>query len=113
VTQRRLQHRWNREAHAVVVALHNGGYSVDELEFYLWNGGDSRAIPPQGTALWPALWLLGANCQATNIYTADVGYSTCPYLYTSNYVEIDMVECMQNTWCQLAMAQTNGWPTCS
>jgi hypothetical protein len=69
-------------------------------------------FPAKSTGLWPALWLLGANCQTTNIYTADVGYSTCPALYTSNYVEIDMTECYSSNWCQLAMAQPGSWPEC-
>jgi hypothetical protein len=53
------------------------------------------------TNLWPALWLLGSNCQNTNIYTADTGYSTCPLLGTAPYGEVDMVECIQSgVWCQ-------------
>jgi hypothetical protein len=69
-------------------------------------------FPAKGTGLWPALWLLGANCQTTNIYTADVGYSTCPTLSQSSYAEVDMVECDLNNWCQLALSNTNSFPTC-
>ncbi len=29
-------------------------------------------FPSQNTGLWPAVWLLGANCQNTNPFTADV-----------------------------------------
>ncbi len=69
-------------------------------------------FPPQDTATWPAIWLLGSNCQATNIVTADTGYSTCPALQAPGYVEIDLTECFGNTWCQLALAQPSSWPTC-
>jgi hypothetical protein len=69
-------------------------------------------FPPQNTGTWPAIWLLGSNCQATNIVTADTGYSACPALQAPGYVEIDMTECFGNTWCQLALAQPSSWPTC-
>jgi beta-glucanase (GH16 family) len=61
-------------------------------------------FPAQGTGLWPAIWLLGSNCQNTNPFTADVGYSTCPALGSPSYAEIDMVECDLDNWCQLALA---------
>lgn len=61
-------------------------------------------FPAQSTGLWPAIWLLGSNCQVTNIYTADTGYSTCPSTNSASYAEIDMVECDLNNWCQLALA---------
>jgi hypothetical protein len=76
-------------------------------------------FPAQSTGLWPAIWLLGSNCQVTNIYTADVGYSTCPDLSSPSYAEIDMVECDLNNWCQLALANEanpgsggQSFPTC-
>ena len=69
-------------------------------------------FPPQATGTWPAIWLLGSNCQATNPMTADVGYSTCPNLYTRGYAEIDMTECDTGNWCQLALAQPSGFPVC-
>jgi len=69
-------------------------------------------FPGQNTGLWPAFWLLGMNCQVTNIFTADVGYSTCPRLSSSKYAEIDMVECDLNNWCQLALSNPNTFPTC-
>jgi beta-glucanase (GH16 family) len=69
-------------------------------------------FPPQNTGTWPAIWLLGSNCQATNIVTADTGYSTCPAIYSPGYVEIDMTECDTNNWCQLALAQPSSFPTC-
>ncbi|MES1202019.1 MAG: hypothetical protein ABUS57_11295, partial [Pseudomonadota bacterium] len=38
---------------------------------------DVRAkIPAAATQTWPAIWLIGANCQATNVFTADVDYDT-------------------------------------
>ena len=37
--------------------------------------------------------------------TADVGYDTCPALFTPSYAEIDMTECDSQNWCQLALAQ--------
>jgi hypothetical protein len=61
-------------------------------------------FPAQSTRLWPAIWLLGSNCQNTNPYTADVGYDSCPDLHVSGYVEIDLVECYTRDWCQLALA---------
>lgn len=69
-------------------------------------------FPPQNTGTWPAIWLLGSNCQATNIFTADTGYSPCPVLQAPGYVEIDMTECFGATWCQLALAQPSSWPEC-
>jgi beta-glucanase (GH16 family) len=57
-------------------------------------------FPPQSTGVWPAIWMLGQNCQVTNIYTADTGYSTCPNPGTSGYQEIDTVECDPGgSWC--------------
>jgi hypothetical protein len=61
-------------------------------------------FPDKNTSLWPATWLLGTNCQATNPFTADTGYSTCPNLGQSGYTEIDMTECYGNSWCQFHVA---------
>lgn len=69
-------------------------------------------FPPGDTVTWPAIWLLGSNCQATNIVTADVGYSTCPDLGAPGYTEIDMTECDTWNWCQLALAQPSSFPVC-
>jgi Domain of unknown function (DUF4082)/Bacterial Ig domain/Glycosyl hydrolases family 16 len=69
--------------------------------------------PPKSTSTWPSFWLLGSNCQQTNPVTADTGYSTCPGISTANYTEIDMVECYNNQWCQLALDQPTGaFPVC-
>jgi len=61
-------------------------------------------FPARSTRLWPAIWLLGSNCQSTNPLTADVGYQTCPALDSPAYAEVDMVECDLDNWCQLALA---------
>jgi len=61
-------------------------------------------FPSQGTGLWPAIWMLGSNCQVTNIYTADLGFSTCPLIGNKGYVEADMVECFGSGWCQFHVA---------
>jgi len=69
--------------------------------------------------MWPAVWLLDADCQKTNPLTADVGYHGCPDITSADYTEIDMLECDLNNWCQLALAnEANtgsagpGFPTC-
>lgn len=57
-------------------------------------------FPPQGAGVWPAIWMLGQNCQLTNIHTADTGYDTCPVPGTAGYQEIDTVECDPGgDWC--------------
>jgi len=57
-------------------------------------------FPPQATGTWPAIWMLGKNCQVTNIFTADTGYDTCPSLGGTGYAEIDTVECdPKGDWC--------------
>jgi beta-glucanase (GH16 family) len=71
-----------------------------------------RAKMPGGQGTWPAIWLLGSNCQATNIVTADTDYSACPAIHSPGYVEIDLTECLGNAWCQLALAQPSSFPTC-
>lgn len=76
-------------------------------------------FPAQGIVLWPAIWLLGSNCQNTNAFTAAVGYDTCSDIGSSDYAKIDMVECDLNNWCQLALANLanpgsggTSFPTC-
>jgi hypothetical protein len=64
-------------------------------------------IPPFGTGLWPAFWLLGSNCQATNPFTGDTGIGTCPNPGSNGYTEIDFPECYGGTtgnWCQFHVA---------
>jgi Glycosyl hydrolases family 16 len=70
-------------------------------------------FPPQNTGVWPAVWLLGANCQVTNVFTADTGYDTCPAIFTQGYVEIDATECDLDNWCQvLYFSQKSNTPKC-
>jgi beta-glucanase (GH16 family) len=57
------------------------------------------AFPPQADGLWPATWLLGANCQATNPMTGETGVGTCPAISTTGYTETDMTECFAGRWC--------------
>jgi hypothetical protein len=64
-------------------------------------------MPAYGTGLWPAFWLLGSNCQATNPYTGDTGIGTCPNPGSNSYTEIDFPECYGGTvqnWCQFHVA---------
>jgi len=68
-------------------------------------------FPAKQTVLWPAIWLLGANCQNTNPFTADQGYLTCPD-FSPSYAEIDITECDLNNWCQLALWTGGSFPTC-
>ena len=57
------------------------------------------AFPNQNTGLWPATWLLGQNCQATNPETGETGVGSCPSISTSGYTETDMTECFADHWC--------------
>ena len=62
-------------------------------------------FPPKATSLWPATWLLGNNCQASNPFSGDTGSGagTCPDL-VPGYTEIDMTECYGGSWCQFHVA---------
>lgn len=69
-------------------------------------------FPPQNTKTWPALWLLGSNCQAANIVNGSeaVPFMGCPAQGQAAYREIDMVECDTRSWCHIVVAQgTGGW----
>lgn len=69
-------------------------------------------VPAQNTSTWPAFWLLGTNCQNTNKYSGDTGFSTCPNIGAAAYTEIDMVECYDGGWCQFHVANgTSGFGT--
>jgi hypothetical protein len=99
--------------HAPSVWPHAAGdVQWTSFSFTYGNVSYRAKFPPGSTGTWPAIWLLGSNCQATNIATADVGCSTCPDLGTPAYAEIDMTECDTWNWCQLALAQPNGFPVC-
>lgn len=57
---------------------------------FLYGTLDIRARMPSGQGQWPALWLLGENCQETNISTADnVGSCAWPVAGSD---EIDLFE---------------------
>ena len=59
-------------------------------------------FPPQSTGVWPAIWMLGQNCQQTNIQTGDTNIGTCPAPGSSGYQEIDIVECDPGgPWCHV------------
>jgi hypothetical protein len=45
---------------------------------------------PSGT--WPAVWMLGTNCQDSNKYMGDTGDDGCPGMGVSGYAEIDNAE---------------------
>lgn len=49
-----------------------------------------RALLPGGTGTWPAIWLLGSDCQQSNISTAD-NVGTCDWPQPGSD-EIDFVE---------------------
>lgn len=69
-------------------------------------------FPARTTGTWPALWLLGSNCQAANIVNGSeaVPFMGCPAQGDAAYREIDMVECDTRSWCHLVLAQgTFGW----
>ena len=69
-------------------------------------------FPPQNTGTWPAIWLLGANCQAANPLDGSeaVAYGGCPAQGDPAYQEIDMIECDLRSWCHLVVAQgSDGW----
>ena len=70
-------------------------------------------FPPKNTGLWPAIWLLGSNCQNTNPFTADVPYNTCPpETNGSGYFEFDFVECYLAAWCQANIITGRDIHTC-
>jgi hypothetical protein len=49
-------------------------------------------FPIYQTATWPAIWMLGSNCQNSNKYTGDTGLNGCPNIGQSGYNEIDNAE---------------------
>jgi beta-glucanase (GH16 family) len=69
-------------------------------------------FPPQNTKTWPAIWLLGANCQTANKVNGSEGelFQGCPPQYNAAYQEIDMIECDTRAWCHMVMEQgSEGW----
>ena len=73
-------------------------------------------LPPSDSRTWPAIWLLGANCQAANLVNGAEGvpFKGCAAQGDAGYQEIDMVECDGRGWCHMVLAQgRNGWgPLC-
>jgi len=71
-------------------------------------------FPSVSTALWPATWLLGSNCQYTNPFTGNTGVTidghTCPSFGGTGYTEIDMTECYGSgsKWCGLSVYNPGG-----
>ena len=69
-------------------------------------------FPPRNTGTWPAIWLLGSNCQAANLVNGSESspFNGCPAQGASGYREIDAVECDERSWCHIVVAQgTAGW----
>jgi beta-glucanase (GH16 family) len=66
-------------------------YTYGTLEF--------RAKLPSGRGAWPAIWLLGANCQQSNISTAD-NVGTCSWPDPGSD-EIDVTEILGNSVTQV------------
>ena len=72
---------------------------------FLYGTVEIRAqFPDQRTSLWPATWLLSANCQSTNPLTGETGVGSCPVIGYPGYTEIDMTECFGSGWCQFHVA---------
>lgn len=56
-------------------------------------------LPNSSTNLWPAIWLLSANCQKQQIYIDYIG-NGCPLVSDNAYEEIDLLECGGPvSWC--------------
>ena len=69
-------------------------------------------FPPRNTGTWPAIWLLGSNCQAANLVNGSEAspFNGCPAQGATGYREIDAVECDARSWCHMVVAQgTAGW----
>ena len=49
-------------------------------------------FPTAQTSTWPAVWMLGTNCQNSNKYTGDTGLNGCPNIGQSGYNEVDIAE---------------------
>jgi beta-glucanase (GH16 family) len=49
-------------------------------------------FPVYQTVTWPAIWMLGTNCQNSNKYTGDTGKNGCPNVGQSGYYEVDNAE---------------------
>jgi hypothetical protein len=49
-------------------------------------------FPTYQTSTWPAVWMLGTNCQNSNKYTGDTGLNGCPNITQAGYREVDNAE---------------------
>ena len=49
-------------------------------------------FPTYQTRTWPAIWMLGTNCQDSNKYTGDTGIDGCPDIGQTGYNEVDNSE---------------------
>jgi len=49
-------------------------------------------FPAYQTATWPAIWMLGINCQNSNKYTGDTSLDGCPNIGQTGYNEVDNAE---------------------
>ena len=49
-------------------------------------------FPTYPTATWPAIWMLGINCQNSNKSTGDTGIGGCPNIGETGYNEVDNTE---------------------
>jgi len=49
-------------------------------------------FPVYQTSTWPAIWMLGINCQNSNKYTGDTSLDGCPNIGQSGYNEVDNSE---------------------
>jgi hypothetical protein len=92
-------------------------YTTGDIEWNTYNFLNGTIVwtmqmPSESTALWPAIWMMGTNCQAPNKYTGDPGTGGCPLLGSSGYEEMDIVECDVNNWCDFGTynpGKTNGY----
>jgi len=69
-------------------------------------------FPPRATGTWPAIWLLGSNCQKANLVNGSEyePFMGCPAQGQAGYREIDVVECDKRGWCHVVVAQGEaGW----
>jgi beta-glucanase (GH16 family) len=72
---------------------------------FLYGTVEVRAQIPN-TSLWPAIWLLGANCQASNIHSAD-NVGACNW-YASGSDEVDIAEFAPNDATSRENVYANG-----
>jgi len=49
-------------------------------------------FPAYETVTWPAIWMLGVNCQNSNKYTGDTSLNGCPNIGQVGYNEVDNSE---------------------